>query len=107
MLIIIDCNCLFVYMCRASILCAIIRNLKGFVDIYEGFKSFPEIFLPMAKILHGLAEEDLIPDALKKEFKDVAQLIETKSEEYQSLRLPLRIRKQKVIKTAIPKFEDK
>ncbi|XP_047971513.1 nucleolar protein 14 isoform X2 [Salvia hispanica] len=91
---------------RASILCAIIRNLKGFVDIYEGFKSFPEIFLPMAKILHGLAEEDLIPDALKKEFKDVAQLIETKSEEYQSLRLPLRIRKQKVIKTAIPKFED-
>ncbi|XP_042023391.1 nucleolar protein 14-like isoform X2 [Salvia splendens] len=91
---------------RASILCAIIRNLKGFVDIYEGFKSFPEIFLPMSKILHGLAEEDLIPDALKKEFKDVAQLIETKSEEFQSLRLPLRIRKQKVIKTAIPKFED-
>ncbi|KAG6399001.1 hypothetical protein SASPL_140474 [Salvia splendens] len=88
---------------RASILCAIIRNLKGFVDIYEGIKSFPEIFLPMAKILHGLAEEDLIPDALKKEFKDVAQLIETKSEEFQLLRLPLRIRKQKAIKTAIPK----
>ncbi|KAL1556594.1 nucleolar protein 14-like isoform X2 [Salvia divinorum] len=91
---------------RASILCAIIRCLKGFVDISEGFKSFPEIFLPIAKILDGLAEEDLIPDALKVEIKDVAQLIKIKSEEFQSLRLPLRIRKQKVIKTAIPKFED-
>ncbi|KAL1553306.1 nucleolar protein 14 isoform X2 [Salvia divinorum] len=91
---------------RASILCAIIRCLKGFVDINEGFKSFPEIFLPIAKILDGLAEEDLMPDALKVEIKDVSQVIEIKSEEFQSLQLPLRIRKQKVIKTAIPKFED-
>lgn len=94
-------------MCRASIVCAIVGNLKGFVNIYEGFKSFPEIFLPIATILHSLAEEDLIADALKAEIKDVAQLIETKSEEFQSLRQPLRTRKVKVIKTAIPKFEDK
>ncbi|KAG6405565.1 hypothetical protein SASPL_133156 [Salvia splendens] len=80
---------------RASILYAVIRSLKGFVDISEGFKSFPEIFLPSAEILDGLAEEDLIPDALKVEIKDVAQLIKTKSEEFQLLRLPLRIRKQK------------
>ncbi|KAK6116411.1 hypothetical protein DH2020_049873 [Rehmannia glutinosa] len=91
---------------RASILSAIIGNLKGFVNIYEGFKSFPEIFLPVSKILHGLAEEDLIPDALKVEIKDVIQRIKNKSQEYHLLRQPLRIRKQKVIKTAIPKFED-
>lgn len=91
---------------RASILSAIIGNLKGFVNIYEGFKSFPEIFLPIAELLQGLAAEDLIPDAIKAELKDVAQLIETKSEEHHSLRQPLRLRKQKVIKTAIPKFED-
>lgn len=77
------------------------------MNIYEGFKSFPEIFLPIAKLLQGLAAEDLIPDAIKAELKEVAQLIETKSEEHHSLRQPLRLRKQKVIKTAIPKFEDR
>ncbi|KAH6762950.1 nucleolar-like protein [Perilla frutescens var. hirtella] len=91
---------------RVSILSAIIGNLKGFVNIYEGFKSFPEMFLPIAKILHGLAAEDLIPDALKDEIKDAAQIIETKSQEHHSLRQPLRVRKQKIIKTANPKFED-
>ncbi|GER40586.1 hypothetical protein STAS_17260 [Striga asiatica] len=91
---------------RASILFAIIGNLKGFVKIFEGFKSFPEIFLPISEILNGLSEEDLLPDQLKAEIKDITQLIEKKSEEHHLLRQPLRIRKQKVIKTAIPKFED-
>ncbi|PIN20344.1 Nucleolar protein involved in 40S ribosome biogenesis [Handroanthus impetiginosus] len=91
---------------RASILSAIIGNLKGFVTVYEGFKSFPEIFLPISKILHGLAEEDQIPDALKVEIKDVAQHITAKSEEHHLLRQPLRLRKQKIIKTAVPKFEE-
>lgn len=93
--------------CRASILSAIIENLKGFVIIYEGFKSYPEIFLPIAKILHELADEDLIPDSLKVEIKEVAQNIETKSEEMHLLRQPLRLRKVKVIKTAVPKFEER
>ncbi|KAL6577748.1 hypothetical protein OROMI_010076 [Orobanche minor] len=91
---------------RASILFAIIGNLKGFVKIYEGFKSFPEIFLPISKILYGLSEDDLMPDALKVEIKDTARVIENKSQEHHLLRRPLRIRKQKIIKTAIPKFED-
>lgn len=94
-------------LCRASILSAIIGNLKGFVIIYDGFKSFPEIFLPIAKILHELADEDLMPDSLKAESKDVAQIIETKSQELHLLRQPLRVRKVKVIKTAVPKFEDR
>ncbi|KAL8531509.1 hypothetical protein ACS0TY_008195 [Phlomoides rotata] len=90
---------------RASILFAIIGNLKGFVNIYEDFKSFPEMFLPIAKVLHGLAEEH-IPVSLKDEFQEVAKIIESKSEEHHLLRQPLRLRKQKVIKTAIPKFEE-
>lgn len=65
------------------------------------------MFLPIAKVLHGLAEEEHMPDALKDEFKEVAKLIENKSEEHHLLRQPLRLRKQKVIKTAIPKFEEK
>ncbi|KAK4423666.1 Nucleolar protein 14 [Sesamum alatum] len=93
-------------MFRASILFAIIRNLRGFVSIYEGLKSFPEIFLPISKILHELVEEDQIPDALKVEIKDVAQHIESKSQEHNLLRQPLRLRKQKIIKTAVPKFEE-
>ncbi|KAG8383019.1 hypothetical protein BUALT_Bualt05G0140300 [Buddleja alternifolia] len=89
-------------MFRASILSAIIGNLKGFVIIYEGFKSFPELFLPISKVLNGLLEEDHIPDALKVEIKDVAQDIRNKSEEHHLLRQPLRIRKVKIIKTAVP-----
>ncbi|KAL0446980.1 UNVERIFIED_CONTAM: Nucleolar complex protein 14 [Sesamum latifolium] len=93
-------------MFRSSILFAIIGNLKGFVSIYEGLKSFPEIFLPISKILHGLVEEDHIPDALKVEIRDVAGRIESKSQEHNLLRQPLRLRKQKIIKTAVPKFEE-
>ncbi|GFP87290.1 nucleolar protein 14 [Phtheirospermum japonicum] len=91
---------------RASIIFAIIGNLKGFINIYKGFKSFPEIFLPISKVLHGLAEDNLIPDALKAEIKNIAEQIENKSEEYHLLRQPLRYRKKKIIKTIIPKFEE-
>ncbi|KAL3644602.1 hypothetical protein CASFOL_009782 [Castilleja foliolosa] len=90
---------------RASIIFAIIGNLKGYVNIYEGFKSFPEIFLPISKVLRSLTEDNLIPDALKSEIKNIAQQIENKSEEYHLLRQPLRYRKKKIIKTVIPKFE--
>ncbi|KAL2233489.1 UNVERIFIED_CONTAM: Nucleolar protein 14 [Sesamum indicum] len=93
-------------MFRSSILFSIIGNLKGFVSIYEGLKSFPEIFLPISEILHGLVEEDQIPDALKVEIRDVAGRIESKSQEHNLLRQPLRLRKQKIIKTAVPKFEE-
>ncbi|KAL8052722.1 hypothetical protein ABFX02_05G024100 [Erythranthe guttata] len=91
---------------RASILSAIIGNLKGFVNIYEELKSFPEIFLPISKVLHELEEEDLVPDALKGELKSIAQHIQDKSQEYYLLRQPLRLRKVKIIKTAVPKFEE-
>lgn len=91
---------------RASILYAVIKNLRGFANIYEELKSFPEIFLPISKVLHGLAEQDHLPEALRTEIKDAALHIENKSDEHHLLRQPLRIRKPKVIKTVVPKFED-
>lgn len=77
------------------------------MNIYEGFKSFPEIFAPISEVLQELAEEDLMPDALKVEIRDIIQQIEDKSQEVYLLRQPLRVRKQKIIKTAVPKFEEK
>ncbi|CAI9775189.1 unnamed protein product [Fraxinus pennsylvanica] len=91
---------------RSSALFAIIETLKGFVNIYEGFKSFPEIFLPVSKLLSELAKQDHLPDALLVQIKDVAQLIEKKAQEYHLLRQPLRMRKPKIIKTEVPKFEE-
>ncbi|KAL3830598.1 hypothetical protein ACJIZ3_019400 [Penstemon smallii] len=91
---------------RASLLFTIIETLKGFANIYEGFKSFPEIFMPIRKLLLELAEDDLVPDALKVEIEDVTKHIENKSQENHLLRQPLRMRKPKIIRTAIPKFEE-
>ncbi|KAL2542866.1 Nop14-like protein [Abeliophyllum distichum] len=91
---------------RASVLFATIETLKGFVNIYEGFKSFPEIFLPISKLLGELSKQDHIPDALQVQIKDVTQLIEKKAQEFHLLRQPLRMRKPKIIKTEIPKFEE-
>lgn len=91
---------------RVSVLFAIIATLKGFINIYEGFKSFPEIFFPVSKLLLQLAEQDHIPDALKVEIKDAIQHIKNKSQETYLLRQPLRWRKQKIIKTEVPKFEE-
>lgn len=86
---------------------AIIATLKGFINTYEGFKSFPEIFSPVSKLLIQLAEQDHIPDALKVEIKDAIQHIKNISQETYLLRQPLRWIKQKIIKTEVPKFEEK
>ncbi|XP_073141164.1 uncharacterized protein [Henckelia pumila] len=91
---------------RVGVLFAIIATMKGFVNIYEGFKSFPEIFSPISKLLLQLAEQDHIPDALKVEIQDGIQHIENKCQETYLLRQPLRWRKQKIIKTEVPKFEE-
>ncbi|CAA2945074.1 nucleolar 14 [Olea europaea subsp. europaea] len=91
---------------RAGVLFANIETLKGFVKSYEGFKSFPEIFLPISKLLGELLKQDYIPDALQVQIIDVNQLIEKKAQEYHLLRQPLRMRKPKIIKTEIPKFEE-
>lgn len=91
---------------RIGVLSAIIATMKGFVNMYEGFRSFPEIFSTVSKLLLQLAEQDHISDALKVEIKDAIQHINYKSQETYLLRQPLRWRKQKIIKTEVPKFEE-
>nr|GMD81684.1 nucleolar protein 14 isoform X1 [Ipomoea batatas] len=93
---------------RASILVAIMETIQGFVNIYEGLNSFPEIFMPIAKLLNELAAQNHMPDILQEKIKSVIQLIENKVEENHRLRQPLRMRKQKPvpIKMVNPKFEE-
>ncbi|KAI3693885.1 hypothetical protein L1987_76840 [Smallanthus sonchifolius] len=93
---------------RASMLVAVVDTLQGYVYIYEEFKSFPEIFLPISNLLTELAGQDHMPDALKDKIKDTVQLINKKADEHHMSRLPLQMRKQKPvpIKLLNPKFEE-
>lgn len=94
---------------RASVLTAVAETLQGFVNVYEGFNSFPEIFSPISKVLRKLAEQHHMPEILQNKLSDIAQHIEKKADEHHILRQPLRMRKQKPvpIKMLNPKFEDK
>ncbi|XP_074357739.1 uncharacterized protein LOC141697333 [Apium graveolens] len=93
---------------RASILVAVIETLRGYINVYEGFNSFPEIFLPLSKVLHKLAGQVHVPSELQTKLQDVAELIEKKADEHQTLRRHLEMRKQKPvpIKLLNPKFEE-
>ncbi|KAK1360924.1 Nucleolar protein 14 [Heracleum sosnowskyi] len=93
---------------RASILVAVIETLLGYINVYEGFNSFPEIFLPLSKVLHKLAGQMHVPSELQTKLQDVAELIEKKADEHHTLRRPLEMRKEKPvpIKLLNPKFEE-
>ncbi|KAK9277046.1 hypothetical protein L1049_006585 [Liquidambar formosana] len=93
---------------RASLLVSAIETLRGFVDIYGGFNSFPEIFLPISTLLFDVTDQDNMPNALQDKLKDVAQVIRKKAHEHHMLRKPLQMRKQKPvpIKLLNPKFEE-
>ncbi|GLT28770.1 hypothetical protein SLA2020_036780 [Shorea laevis] len=93
---------------RASTLVTIIETLRGFVDIYDKLSSFPEIFLPISTLLHDISHDENMPEALKVKFKDVADSIKKKADEFYALRRPLQMRKQKPvpIKLVNPKFEE-
>ncbi|RAL38320.1 hypothetical protein DM860_002298 [Cuscuta australis] len=93
---------------RASILATSMETLQGFINIYEKFNSFPEIFIPISKLLDELAVQKHMPDALQEKINGVIQLIHKKVEYHHVLRQPLRMRKQKPvpIKMFNPKFEE-
>ena len=90
-------------------LLTMIETLQGYVNIYEGFSSFPEMFLPISMLLLEVAQQENLPHVLQDKFKNVAQLIKTKVDEHHKLRRPLLMRKQKPvpIKMLNPKFEQK
>ncbi|KAG4981676.1 hypothetical protein JHK87_026425 [Glycine soja] len=93
---------------RASVLVAVVETLQGYVNVYEGLSSFPEIFLPILKLLNEIAEQKNMSNALRDKIKDVAELIKLKVDEHHTLRRPLQMRKQKPvpIKLLNPKFEE-
>lgn len=93
---------------RASMLITVLETLQGFVNVYKELISFPEIFMPISKLLCKLAGENHIPDALREKMKDVSQLIDMKSQEHYMLRQPLKMRKKKPlpIRMLNPKFEE-
>lgn len=90
-------------------LVAVVDTLEGYANIYEEFKSFPEIFLPVSSLLVELAGQDHMPVALKDKIKAAVELIEKKADEHYMLRRPLQMRKQKPVplKLLNPKFEEK
>lgn len=90
-------------------LITVLETLQGFVNVYKELISFPEIFMPISKLLCKLAGENHIPDALREKMKDVSQLIDMKSQEHYMLRQPLKMRKKKPlpIRMLNPKFEEK
>ncbi|XP_024991040.1 nucleolar protein 14 isoform X1 [Cynara cardunculus var. scolymus] len=93
---------------RASMLVTVVDTLQGYANIYEEFKSFPEIFLPISNLLVELTAQDHMPVALKDKLRATAQQIEKKADEHHILRRPLQMRKQKPvpIKLLNPKFEE-
>ncbi|GMH26188.1 hypothetical protein Nepgr_028031 [Nepenthes gracilis] len=93
---------------RASMLVSLVETLKGFVDVYGELRAFPEIFLPISRLLLEVAEQPNLPSLLQDELRCLAQLITKKADEHHKPRRPLQFRKQKPvpIKLLNPKFEE-
>ncbi|KEH41125.1 Nop14 nucleolar-like protein [Medicago truncatula] len=93
---------------RASVLVTAVETLQGYINAYDNLSSFPEIFLPILRLLLEIAEQKNMPNALRDKIKDVAELIKLKVDEHHTLRRPLQMRKQKQvpIKLLNPKFEE-
>lgn len=93
---------------RAGVLITVVETLIGFVNTYEGFKSFTEIFSPISTLLLEVVKHKFLPDTIRDKFKDVAALIKAKADEHQMLRQPLQMRKKKPVPIRLlnPKFEE-
>ncbi|KAL6974454.1 hypothetical protein U1Q18_028637 [Sarracenia purpurea var. burkii] len=88
-------------------LASIIEILRGFAIAYEGFSSFPELFLPITRFLPELAVQEHMPNSLQDKIKDVYQIIEKKAHELRVLHRPLQMRKQKPVPIKLlNKFEN-
>ncbi|GAB2262460.1 hypothetical protein Droror1_Dr00003457 [Drosera rotundifolia] len=93
---------------RASVLVFAVEVLREFVELYGELRAFPEIFLPISKIIVEVAEQATMPGLLQDKLGDVADLVTKKVDELHKLRQPLQMRKQKPvpIKLLNPKFEE-
>ncbi|CAI8594698.1 unnamed protein product [Vicia faba] len=93
---------------RVSVLVTVVETLQGYINAYKDLSSFPEIFLPILKLLLEMAEQKNMPNALRDKVKDVAELIKLKADEHHATRRPLQMRKQKPVPIRLlnPKFEE-
>ncbi|XP_019443703.1 PREDICTED: nucleolar protein 14 [Lupinus angustifolius] len=93
---------------RASVLVTVVETLQGYITVYEGLSSFPEIFSPILRLLLEIAGNENIPNALRDKIKDVAELVRLKVDEHHTLRRPLQMRKRKPVPIRLlnPKFEE-
>ncbi|KAI3856548.1 hypothetical protein MKX03_028390 [Papaver bracteatum] len=93
---------------RISVLVSEMDILRGFVQVYDEYNSFPELFMPISTLLNEVSKQNHIPDELQEKINDVTKLIEKNVAEHHSLRQPLQLRKKRLepIKMLNPKFED-
>ncbi|CAN6470712.1 unnamed protein product [Victoria cruziana] len=84
------------------------ETLRGFVHIYDGFSSFPELFGPVHSLLSEVSGQEKLPELLRDKMIELADLISKKADELLMLRRPVQMRKQRPvpIKQFNPKFED-
>lgn len=100
---------LFSFFCRASVLLSVAETLKGFIIVYEGLSSFPEIFLPIDNLLHEILQNSNVPELLRDKIQDLSDLVKKVTSEHHMTRQPLQMRKQKPVPVKLlnPKFEEK
>ncbi|KAF6135508.1 hypothetical protein GIB67_015361 [Kingdonia uniflora] len=93
---------------RASVLKSVIETLSGFVNIYGGYDSFPELFLPISTLLYEVGNHDKMPVILQNTTKDVVNLIKDKVGELHMKSQPLQMCKRKAVplKQINPMFDD-
>uniref|UniRef100_A0A7N0U7V8 Nucleolar protein 14 n=1 Tax=Kalanchoe fedtschenkoi TaxID=63787 RepID=A0A7N0U7V8_KALFE len=93
---------------RAGIMISLVETLGGFIEVYESFSSFPELFLPISKLMIEAANGENMPGEMQDKLKELAKLINRKAQGHYVLRQPLQMQKQKPlpIKLVNPKFEE-
>ncbi|XP_031490340.1 uncharacterized protein LOC116257584 [Nymphaea colorata] len=93
---------------RAGALFSMTETLRGFVHIYDGISSFPELFGPVRSLLSEVSGQEKLPELLRKKMIELADMISKKSDELLMLRQPVQMRKQRPvpIKQFNPKFEE-
>ncbi|KAF3782230.1 Nucleolar protein 14 [Nymphaea thermarum] len=93
---------------RAGALFSMTETLRGFVHIYDGISSFPELFGPVRSLLSEVSGQEKLPELLRNKMIELADTISKKSDELLMLRQPVQMRKQRPvpIKQFNPKFEE-
>ncbi|KAI3985255.1 hypothetical protein MKX01_039500 [Papaver californicum] len=67
---------------RVSVLVTLLDILRGFVQVYGGYNSFPEIFMPISTLLNEVSKQNHIPDQLQEKINDVTKQIFVRGRDY-------------------------